>query len=679
MIKKIISIIILYALFVNGISAFAVGDNSTITLLDITEDSLINQNYATGLRELTEEEELDAQYVFPRIVDVRPNRKALERAKSDDELINMLSEDDISVSTVTAGEEIIYEYPRGQTQLVALADESNDDLPSQVDNSKELTFPPIGNQGDISSCVSWAAVYYQFTNNLCNLRKVQAKTENGDPIYENIMSPRFTYTLTNLGGDNSTTVTDIAGIIQAFGCPSLSDYPGELTIDNLDDWCTDTEVWRRALYNRPAVMSYNTIQCTNYDENNQDINNIKKLLWNGDVVSVSTYIYSFEPANVSTGNELAYRYMTNSNKGRHCMTIVGYDDNFGIDVNDNGFIDSYEYGAFKLANSWGENWEGGNAGFVWVAYDALGDNSNMEGDQCTNRRKAFSDYFHIQPAKDYTPVLVAETTIETNMRDQIKVQFGISDVTQNEPTNCVDLIYSYNGDIFRLMPFNVKYPFSNDVYKFSNNNPDATEITIPFDLTPIIQKTFGEFEITNEKDLKFYVIVNDTGDNEHDVKLKNVSFYEPCIDSSDRTDVADNTALSANNSMVMKSVEYRLTPYIFDKTNNNITLTFNCNISEDLTGDICFVSDRATISANYVINNKQVVINTPIKENTSETDSESVNEIEDIKELEENVYYELNIQNSIVSEGGLGLDEETIIPIYVIGPYNYEFYENITN
>ena len=46
------------------------------------------------------------------------------------------------------------------------------------------------------------------------------------------------------------------------------------------------------------------------------------------------------------------------------MTLVGYNDNIWVDINHDGKIQTGEKGAFKIANSWGADYEGGNNGFI---------------------------------------------------------------------------------------------------------------------------------------------------------------------------------------------------------------------------------------------------------------------------------------------------------------------------
>lgn len=57
--------------------------------------------------------------------------------------------------------------------------------------------------------------------------------------------------------------------------------------------------------------------------------------------------------------------------------VVGYDDNKSYDVNRNGIIEECEKGAFKIANSWGEDF--GSGGYAWVLYDALNKETTIPG------------------------------------------------------------------------------------------------------------------------------------------------------------------------------------------------------------------------------------------------------------------------------------------------------------
>lgn len=68
--------------------------------------------------------------------------------------------------------------------------QSEDILPVSVDVSANNTFPPIGSQGQSSSCTAWANAYYMMTNNLANVRGWDAKHNSAYWI-----SPKWVYNL----------------------------------------------------------------------------------------------------------------------------------------------------------------------------------------------------------------------------------------------------------------------------------------------------------------------------------------------------------------------------------------------------------------------------------------------------------------------------------------------------
>jgi hypothetical protein len=53
----------------------------------------------------------------------------------------------------------------------------------------------------------------------------------------------------------------------------------------------------------------------------------------------------------------------------HRITVVGYNDDIWVDINQNGKVEEAEKGAFKIANTRGTEY--GNNGYMWVSYDTL--------------------------------------------------------------------------------------------------------------------------------------------------------------------------------------------------------------------------------------------------------------------------------------------------------------------
>ena len=77
-----------------------------------------------------------------------------------------------------------------------------------VDNTKNKYFPAIGNQGSIGSCGSWAMTYLQASYTFNKARDLDAKDT------KNVMSPMWTYNMTNQGGNNGSTLVDIVYLLK---------------------------------------------------------------------------------------------------------------------------------------------------------------------------------------------------------------------------------------------------------------------------------------------------------------------------------------------------------------------------------------------------------------------------------------------------------------------------------
>ena len=119
-------------------------------------------------RGLTDDKEfLDS---LPEIVDVRFNEQAVENLKS-----NNID----GIQAVETGDEIITDqdavfYSESRASQMQLEDAAINEITS-YDGSASVHFPPIGDQGTSNSCVSWAYGYYQMTNNIANVRGLDAK------------------------------------------------------------------------------------------------------------------------------------------------------------------------------------------------------------------------------------------------------------------------------------------------------------------------------------------------------------------------------------------------------------------------------------------------------------------------------------------------------------------------
>lgn len=296
-------------------------------------------------------------------------------------------------------------------------------LPYTVDNSATKYFPPIGNQATINSCVVWSTAYYQFTyevNRMCDT----AATENY------IASPKFIYNVINHGNNGGTEYASAYRMLQSFGAPSIDMVPFD---NNYLDWSATDNIWREAMrYRLDDFYVFSDIgtqdtQITSADD--PDLLPIKTALAQGKVLSYSTYISSWvsdklktnpdAPENDKFKDEMIAVYQDGT-IGGHRMTIVGYNDNIWCDINKNDKVDAGEMGAFKVANTYTENYA--NKGFIWVAYDALNMVSSVEGASFTNKVSMFSDISSItvRPYNDGAD-LYLKYTLNTSDRTQKKV------------------------------------------------------------------------------------------------------------------------------------------------------------------------------------------------------------------------------------------------------------------
>ena len=270
-------------------------------------------------------------------------------------------------------------------ETVPLADEAtgNGELATKVDNSQNIYFPPIIEQGKYNSCASWAMTYYQTTYEFCKARNLDAS----DPA--NQMSPVFTYNLTNNGKNEGTYFSDVAKVLKEVGTISMQELPantvnGDMPIGNIS---ANSDIWRRAHKNR--IEEYVDVFDGNADRmsnstpitsaNDEDLEEIKTALNQGYILTASTpgnkWKYKTIESNPSVpGNEpyVGEQIMTLCDREGyrgHRITIVGYNDEIWVDINENGTIDEGEYGAFKIANTRGTEY--GNDGYMWISYDTL--------------------------------------------------------------------------------------------------------------------------------------------------------------------------------------------------------------------------------------------------------------------------------------------------------------------
>jgi C1A family cysteine protease len=237
------------------------------------------------------------------------------------------------------GDENPEEIPDDINLSTAYGDET---LPSSVDLYQN--FPPIGNQGQYGTCVAWACGY--------NLRSYMYAKINGlttaDMYNEaNVFSPKdlfYAIPSDQRGSDcNGTTFEAALDIMVSRGIAKMNVVPyesvGDCTASPQSSWTADAGNYK--------ILDYRQI-----DEN---VENLKRYLYQGKAIVFGAKLGD-EFMNASGDIVLTSQtYNYSGQHAYHAMILCGYDDNKGAN------------GAFKVVNSWGEDW--GNGGFIWVDYN----------------------------------------------------------------------------------------------------------------------------------------------------------------------------------------------------------------------------------------------------------------------------------------------------------------------
>lgn len=635
--KKRIALLLVVTLILScSISTFADGEDG------MTEES----GYATGLLEMTEEEFENMQARVPMIVDVKPNKLYMERLY--EEL--GISGGDMAVGNggiANTGEELVTSF---YEEAVLVANENSIAYPSKVDNSTEDTFPVIDNQGGLGSCVGWSFGYYQLTNNANRVRGTAAR-EGSSNIDANIYSPNWIYNLGNGGYNFGMKYTSAIDILYEYGCPTICEVP--IVTDtgnekNYRSWYPESLIWERALYNK-CDISIGRLNPYRKDTpitapDSKNLDDIKRLLADGYVVTISTVVNTDENDNdyfavtkkgkTSTG-ESAYVWTEVRDwdkKAGHALTIVGYDDGFKVDINNNGSYETGEYGAFKMANSWGTDVERHNDGYVWIAYDALNKKSSVLNSDTLKRIGAFNydTYYFVKPQKEYKPLLLGTVELGTQNRGGL---YALSCIENVDTLEYCERPFSENNWI--------AFVESKGNYNFEGTSGYATG-SFTFDFTSLLK--YFELDAGGHYNVYLKLIDSTVGSTTtiNSFTLKDMNSGEvytsadTAISIIDDTVQADVTYLSS-----IRSVENRKV----------FTLTFNSPlaVSDDYNLNIAVQNSRGGYCAVDI----------------SPDQTRKKLFLSAYKGKFDNDFYTINIYPGLKSEGGNGFDSTVIIPFYV--------------
>jgi C1A family cysteine protease len=296
-------------------------------------------------------------------------------------------------------------------------------LPTQIDNSTSVAFPPIGDQGSQASSVAFASTYYQLSYEYCR----QSSNCDNKNQQQAIFSPAWTYNLLNGGQDLGLGMTDPFILLATHGALLWSEFPYQSTDNGLSvlKWPQNSQSWMTALSRRTTQESW--ISTAN---GQTSLSQIKCALSSGHVlysVLSSSCFENLSPQQVTVQNQEGITKQTRSiiiNPSFSpdlAQVIVGYDDTAT-------YLDAQNIshtGMLKLANSWGTSWA--DSGFYWVPYDLVFNLTNNQSfiGLFANSEVAYFDLYE----PNYQPQWIANAIITSKYR----YNFNFNIQTPNSP------------------------------------------------------------------------------------------------------------------------------------------------------------------------------------------------------------------------------------------------------
>ena len=337
--------------------------------------------------------------------------------------------------------------------------------PSNYDNSLLPYFPPIGNQDGEGSCVSWATGYYTKTFQEAfehGWDLSGALWEGGYYGYPNaayqdkIFSPDFIYHQVCDGEDEGSTYADNLNLMENIGACTWGNMPYDPL--QISSWPSESAFREAPMYRSRTGYGYM------FFTTDTQLEQLKIWLSDTNLVIISVDADQYNDLN---GNDLWTTDVYQNNGTNHANTIVGYDDNYGP-YTENG---ETRYGAFKVANSWGEgSWENVDDGFYYISYEAV----KSQVQYC----------FLYENEVNYEPRLLAVFNITHEYRGENRITFGIGNPSSPTNSKMMNENYHLNGgnypfgtenmalDITEFMPY---YTGTSDIFFMSVYDTSTSE------------------------------------------------------------------------------------------------------------------------------------------------------------------------------------------------------------
>ncbi|XZM35479.1 hypothetical protein ACSXAY_18975, partial (plasmid) [Clostridium perfringens] len=273
-----------------------------------------------------------------------------------------------------------------------------------------------------------------------------------------------------------------------------------------------------------------------------------------------------------------------NNKGAHEMTIVGYNDDIWVDINNNGIVDNGEKGAFKIANSWGKGY--GNDGFIWLAYDAINKKSSVPNFINSNSRNGsflHNEAEYVTVTKKDDSNLLAQFTMQHDMRNQLEVS----------------LVYEKDGNIL-VTPYSPLLSYSGGAFPLDGINK-GSEITFSIDLSHLEE----EFNVNLSDADKIYLQIKDNLKDGNGATIKSLNLVNTSGQEISSDLITKDILIDGNSklfSLDLEQVKINLpSEYLEVRVNSPESLLLNGVYCKDKDGNKVEVSINKELS-NYDLN-----------------------------------------------------------------------------
>lgn len=366
---------------------------------------------------------------------------------------------------------------------------SANELPLRVNNADTKYFPEIFNQYGWS-CNQASSIGYVLSYELNQLRDLDSK------LWENHYTQLFPWNFLNRNNSaNGVSYFDTWEVVKAAGCPTYMEFA------NYNDtklWMSGYDLYYKAMKNR-IVNNYSIhvdtpeglLKLKNYILDHAD-GSVNGGLANIQIASTG---WSFRNTPEDSHDPGAPIIVSFGEHIGHALTIVGYDDEIGVDLNNDGQISNdkdingddiidmkdWEMGALILANTWGKNWA--RDGFTYLTYSALTRNGHEGG--------VWNKSVHVVKAvREYEPVLTMKVVMDHSLRNKFKLLAGYSlDMDATEPEQVMGFPhFSFQGD---------------DGPLFSDDPIDSTRFELGLDIS-----SFTSY-LTPGTPVKFFLLVDE--------------------------------------------------------------------------------------------------------------------------------------------------------------------------